>query len=331
MTDTAVRDKAPRKQAFAVLFNRDNTLLGVLIVFVALVTVIQPRFLQWGNIVLILASAAILGVVALGEFLVIISGAVDISIGAIVAVSAVITSVAIQAGIPAVWSAVIGVFASAALGWLNGILVAVAGLPSVVVTLATLGLIRGLLSLFFSSAPLTGGQESFGWLWTPRVLDLPPAVLLFAGLALLVGGLLRWTQLGRNIFAVGSNESAARIAGVPVRRIRVLTFAIAAVLASIAGLLIVGQQSMIQLGQAGSGFEFLAIGAVVLGGVDIFGGSGKVRGAVIGVLLLYSIYNAMVLAGIDAAWQDAVVGLLILVAVIIDTNRARFSRRSGRR
>jgi len=155
-----------------------------------------------------------------------------------------------------------------------------------------------------------------------------PLALPFAVLASLIGILARWSQLGRNIFAVGSNEGAARVAGVNIVRTRVLTFGIAAVMAGVAGVLVIAQEAMVQLGQAGSGFEFLAIGAVVLGGADIFGGSGRVRGAAVGVLLLYSVYNAMVLAGIPAAWQDSVVGLLILVAVVIDKNGARLRRRA---
>lgn len=325
MTVVAERARPARSPVVTALLSRENTLLGVLIAFAAVATIAQPRFIEWSNIVLILQAATVLGVVAIGEFLVIVSGAIDISIGAIVAVSTLTLSVALRAGVPSFVAVVFSVLVAAAVGSVNGALVAVVRLPSVVVTLATLGVIRGLLALFFSSTVLNTAQGPLGWLWSPFLVSLPPAVFVFAGLALLCGALLRWTQFGHDIFAVGSNESAARVAGVGIRRTRVLTFAAAGLLAGVAGVLIGAQQAMVQLGQAGSGFEFLAIGAVVLGGADIFGGSGRVRGTVIGILLLYSVYNAMVLTGIPPAWQDSVVGALILISVIIDTHRNRLT------
>lgn len=305
------------------ILSRENTLLVVLVAFALLVTLLQPRFLNWENVILILAAATILGVVALGEFLVIVSGAIDISIGAILAVGTAVTALSLQADIPTLVAVALGLLAAALAGSVNGVLVAVAGLPSVVVTLATLSLLRGGLALLFSGTPLHGGQESLGWLWRPLVAGIPPSVMLFFVVAVLTAAFVRWTQLGRDIFSVGSNQAAARIAGVGVRRVQILTFTIAGLLAGVAGVLVVGQQAMIQLGQVGVSFEFLAIGAVVLGGTDIFGGSGRVRGAMVGVILLYSVYNAMVVAAIPPAWQSAVVGVLILTAVVIDAQRGR--------
>lgn len=303
------------------VLSRDNTLLIVLIVFALVVGAIQPRFLQWDNIVLILASATLLGVVALGQFLVIVSGAVDISIGAIMAIGAVVTSVSLQGGSSVLVAVGLALMATTLAGTVNGVLVAVAGLPSVVVTLATLSLIRGLLTLLFHGTVLSGNGPSLSWLWTRWWLGLPPATLLWGLIGIACAVFVRRTQAGRNIFTVGSNEAATRTAGVRVARTRVATFAIAGLLAGVAGVLLVGAQAAVVLGQAGVGYEFLAIGAVVLGGTDIFGGSGRVRGVVVGVVLLYAIYNSMVLAGIPAAWQDAVVGALILSAVVIDTRR----------
>lgn len=310
-----------------VIMSRDNTLLIVLVVFALVVGAVQPRFLHWDNIALILASATLLGIVALGEFLVIVSGAVDISIGAIMAVGAVFTSLLIRDGIPVVLAIGIALLATIVAGCLNGVLVAVAGLPSVVVTLATLSLIRGLLTLLFHGTVLSGSQPSLSWLWHRGLLGLTPATILWGLTALLCGIFVRHAQAGRDIFAVGSNESASRTVGLRVQRIRIRTFALAGLLAGVAGVLLVGQQSALILGQAGAGYEFLAIGAVVLGGTDIFGGSGRVRGVVVGVILLYAIYNSMVLAGIPAAWQGAAVGLLILAAVVVDTRRSLVRRK----
>lgn len=289
-----------------------------MVAFALAFAMLKPQFLSADNVSLILVSATVLTVVALGQFLVIVSGAIDVSIGANVAVGAAVTAVSLQNGLPAILAVVGGVVASGLVGSANGLLVAVARLPAIVVTLAMLSFIRGALTLIFSGRPLLGGQENFSWLWDPVALGLPLATLLTAMGAVIMAIFVRGTEPGRRIFAVGGNEAAARSAGIQVRRTRIMTFTIAGAMAGIAGVLVLGRQTMPLLGSIGVSYEFLAIGAVVLGGTDIMGGAGRVVGVLAGTILLYAIANVMVLTGIPATWQDAVVGTLILVAVVID-------------
>ncbi len=300
-----------------------------MVVFAIAFNLVQPQFLSSANVALILAAATVLTVVALGEFLVIVSGAIDVSIGANVAVGAGITAVCLANGLPAVAAVVVGVAASILVGAANGLLVTVARLPAIVVTLAMLSLIRGALAFIFSGKPLLGGQENFSWLWAPVVLGLPLATILTALGAVLVAVFVRWTEPGRRIFAVGGNEAAAASAGIQVRRTRIMTFMIAGATAGLAGVLVLGRTSMPQLGNIGVGYEFLAIGAIVLGGTNIMGGSGRVLGVVAGTVLLFAINNVMVLTGIPATWQNAVVGMVILVAVIIDVQGRRKQRKGS--
>lgn len=308
-----------------------NALIVAMVVAALAFALVQPSFLSQGNIVVILKAATILAVVAFGQFLVIVSGAIDVSIGANVAVGAASLEVALQAGLPAPAAAVVAIMASASVGSVNGLLVARFKLPAIVVTLAMLSLIRGALTVVFSGKPLLLGQVYFDWLWDPLVLGLPPSTLLVALLAVLLAVFVRWTEPGRAIYAVGGNESAARAAGLQVGWTRIMTFTIAGAMAGLAGILIMGRQVGPILGDLGSGYEFLAIAAVVVGGTNIFGGSGRVSGVLAGTILLFAINNVMVFTGIPAVWQTAVVGLLILVAAIIDTTGRRRRHRRGAR
>jgi ribose transport system permease protein len=305
------------------LSSRENTLLLVLVAFVLIVSVFQPRFIVWSNLVLILSNGSVLGVVAVGEFLVVITGAIDISVAAILVLGAVICAYSMQMGIPPAAAVLLGVLAGGVAGLVNGALVVIGGLSSVVVTLATMALINGLLNRLFSGFALDGGQQQLGWLWQPVFLQIPACVLVFCFAALAVGAFVRWSELARKLFAVGSSEATARVAGVRVGRIRMFTFVVSGILAALAGVLVAAEQPALQLGNIGTNYQFLAIAAVVLGGTDIFGGSGRVRGVFVGVVLIYAIYNAMVIVAIPAAWQDAVVGGLIILAVCVDTMRNR--------
>jgi AI-2 transport system permease protein len=307
-----------RSRVLTAVRSRENSLLVVLVVFSLAMGLLRPAFLSWDNLTLILATCVVLCFVALGEFLVVVTGAVDISVGAIVGISAVAISVTLGAGL-SVWLAIaISVAAAALAGLVNGLLVAVAGIPSVVVTLATLSIFRWSLEQFTGGDSSSAARNELSWLTNPGVLGLPLSVFAAGLAAIVVAGFARRTQVGRDIFAVGANETAASVSGVSVRRARIVTFVLAAVLAGIAGIFAASQLAYVSA-QTGNGLEFLAIGAVVLGGTNLFGGSGHVRGVVTGVLLLYAIYDAMVLLAVPAAWQDAVAGALILAAVVIDT------------
>jgi len=298
--------------------SRENTLVAVLIVFSILVGAVRPTFLTWTNVSLILAASAVLGVAALGEFLVIVTGAIDISIGAIVGISAVTLSYCLQAGVPTVVSVLLGLAAAVIAGAINGVLAGWVKIPSIVVTLATASIFLWVMQAFTGGHISSAARKSLPWLSERGAVGVPLSVLVFVGLAVLVSFLMYRTRFGRDMYAVGDNEAAARVAGVVVVRVRILTFVVAALLAGVAGVIAASQLAYVTA-TTGTGLVFLTIGAVVLGGTNLFGGSGRVRGVVTGVLLLYAIYNAMVLLRVAAAWQDAVAGLLILVAVIIDT------------
>ncbi len=299
-------------------FSRDNRLIVVLIVFALVAGAIRPTFLTWANMSLILASAAVLGVLALGEFLVIITGAIDISIGVICGISALTLSYVLGIGFPPVLAVVVALIAAMASGAINGALVGWARIPSVVVPLATTSLFLWVMVTLTGGASSSAGREELGWLASRGRLGVPPSVAVFFGSAIIVAVIAYRTQFGRQMYEVGANEAAARVAGVDIRRVRILTFVVAGALAGIAGILLASQLAYVTA-LTGSGLVFLGIGAVVLGGTNLFGGSGLVRGVVTGVLLLYAIYNAMVLLKVPSAWQDAVAGALILIAVVFDT------------
>ncbi len=300
------------------VFSRDNRLIVVLVVFALVAGAIRPTFLTWVNLSLILSSAAVLGALALGQFLVVITGAIDISVGVICGVSALTLSYTLGIGFPPILAVVVAVTAAMACGAINGALVGWARIPSVVVTLATTSLFLWVMVMLTGGASSSAGRAKLGWLASRGHLGVSPSVAVFLGSAIIVAVIASRTQFGRRMYEVGANEAASRVAGVDVRQVRILTFVLAGALAGIAGVLLAAQQGYVTA-LTGSGLVFLAIGAVVLGGTNLFGGSGLVRGVVTGVLFLYAVYNAMVLLNVPAAWQDAVAGALILIAVVLDT------------
>ncbi len=317
-TTPVTSSTAARRSRPSLRLSRENTLVAVLIVFSLVVGAVRPTFLTWTNLSLILAASAVLGVVALGEFLVIVTGAIDISIGAIVGICAVTLSYCLQAGVPTAASVLLGLVVAAVAGAINGVLAGWVKIPSIVVTLATASLFLWVMQAFTGGNISSAAREALPWLTGRGPVGIPLSVLLFVGLAFFVPILVYRTRFGRDMYAVGDNEAASRVAGVVVVRVRILTFVVAALLAGVAGVIAASQLAYVTA-TTGTGLVFLTIGAVVLGGTNLFGGSGRVRGVVTGVLLLYAIYNAMVLLRVPAAWQDAVAGLLILAAVIIDT------------
>ena len=301
----------------------ENILWIALIAFIGIVGLISPRFLSVDNVTLILYSSAVLGIVAIAETIVILSGGIDISVGAILAISASAISELVKSGCPAFLAVLIGLAAGIGLGLMNGTLTAYLRLPAIIATLATLNLFRGAIDVVLGGRTIPPPSDQLEFLASGTIGPLHVQVVAFLFIALLVSLILAHTRLGRLIYAVGSNSQAAEMAGVNVKNVRLMVYMMSGVLAATAGLLFATRSASITR-TAGLGIEFTSIGAVVLGGASLFGGSGRIRGTVAGVILLYAIYNAMVIAGITATWQNAATGALIIVVVSLNIFKWRF-------
>jgi rhamnose transport system permease protein len=286
--------------------------------------VLAPSFFSPANLRdLALNNAAVL-LVALGMTLVILVGEIDISVGSQFAVCSVAAGLLAKAGVPMVFVPVIVLTIGAAIGALNGYLVGMLGLPSIIVTLAMLVMWRDALRWMTEGAWVQDLPLGFQW------FGLPPAVaqtliVIIAVAALAAGGwALRNLRSGRSLYAVGSDEEAARLAGIDPRRVIFAVFTVTGALVGVAATLNAVRFSTVP-SNAGTGLELQAVAAVVVGGTAITGGRGTLVGTLLGVLLLGTIGTAMTYAGINPFWTKAIQGLIILAALVADAALARLA------
>ncbi len=281
------------------------------------------------NLYNITRNVTFVAIVALGMTMVIITAGIDLSVGSVLCLCSMVLAVVMNAG----YSIEVGILASVAtalvVGAINGVLIAYVGLPSFVVTLGMLSVARSLAmvasgnTVVFDFGPdgdilldIGGGAWLFG---------IANPVLFMVVLALLTGFVLRWTQFGRYLFAIGGNEHAATLTGVPVKAIKVAVYMISALSAGIAGIVQTGWLGAVTT-NIGTGLELQVIAAAVIGGANLAGGAGTALGAIIGAMLIEVIRNSLGLLGINAFWQGTFIGGAILFAVMFD--RLANARRS---
>jgi ribose transport system permease protein len=299
---------------------------------------ISPVFLTLGNLSNVLTNFSYLGIAALGSTVVIITGGIDLSVGSSMALSAIITALLFRtlgtSAIAAIPGAVmiLSVFGGLAVGGLiglvNGLFIARVGLAPFVTTLGMLSIVRGLCYA------ITGGQgvdingadsALFFRLADGLLFGLPVPLYYMIGLGLLMALLLHHTARGRYIFAIGGNEPAAALTGVPVTRIKIGVYVISGLSAAIAGILLGGWLGSVPANLA-DGYELHIIAASVIGGANLLGGVGGPLGAIVGSALIEVIRNGLVLARVNTYWQDSFVGAIIIAAVCVDRLRSRLSR-----
>lgn len=292
----------------------------VLVVIVAVFAYLNPAFLRLGSIAAIVQAMAFVGIVAVGQTLLIIAGEFDLSVGSTACLSSIVAALLMtQQGLDPVLSMVIGLASGGLVGLVNATLVLRIRIPSFIATIAMLGIARGLAVWICGARP---------------VHDLPLAQLsnldtvvsfsVVVLLVLIVGGhfLVGWTNFGRIICATGGNAEAARIAGVKTQGVKAILFVTSGMLAGLSGIL-----SIIHFGSStittGSGWELSAVAAVVVGGTSLFGGGGTLIGTLIGLAILQTITSGLVVVHIDPWWQTVVIGLIMLGSVSVDSVRRR--------
>jgi ribose transport system permease protein len=288
------------------------------------------------NLFNVTRNFAFVGIIALGMTAVIITGGIDLSVGAVLALSGMVIGMSMNTGTP-FWLAVpLALGVSLLVGAFNGVMIAYVGIPSFVVTLAMLSIARSLAMVLSNNRmvyefgpdqaqllTLGGGFVNVELPYLDAV-RVPNPVVFLVVMALLTGFALRWTRWGRHIFAIGGNEQAANLTGVPVRRAKVSVYMFCSLCAGIAGILEVGWLGTITTG-LGQGMELTVIAAAVIGGANLTGGVGTAFGAVVGAALIEVIRNSLTLLGISTFWQGIFVGSFIIVAALFDRLRTRTS------
>jgi ribose transport system permease protein len=296
--------------------------LGALALLVIWLGTTQSQFLTSGNLLNILEANSALLVVAVGTTFVMLVGGFDLSVGGMLALTGVMLATLIQNGFPVVLAMVLVVLGATLLGLVvNGVLVAKVGLSFFVVTLGTASLFRG-LALVKTKGETQGLYEEslIKTIGTNDVLGIPILVII-AGVVLAVGLVItRWTGYGRQLYAVGGNADAARLAGINVTAVRASAYAIAAFCAGIAGVLTTCRLAA-AAPDMGAGIELTAAAAVLIGGTSLMGGSGGLLGSLLGVLFLGVLSNGLTLAGISAFWQGVITGAVLVLAVLFDRFR----------
>jgi ribose transport system permease protein len=302
--------------------------LGVgaaLVVLVILLAVTQENFLTYGNVMNVLRTNAVLFVVSTGLTFVIVSQGLDLSVGSLTALGGVFLALMLTSGVPVPLAILATIVVCTLLGaLLNGGLIAYGGFNFFVVTLAMLQLFRGAALVISNGAPKsTISYELVQILGDGSLNGFPIPVLI----ALVVGGagyvVMRWTRFGRSVYAVGGNETAARLAGVNVRRIRFAVYAITALCAGVAAVMLTGRLTSSQPVSGAAGLELSAAAAVLLGGASFAGGAGTIAGTAIGVLFLGVVQNGITLAGVPSYWQGIATGVVLVAAIALDRLRSR--------
>jgi ribose transport system permease protein len=300
----------------------DNGALTALIALVIAMTALSGDFLTTDNLLNIGVQAAVVAILAFGSTFVIVSAGIDLSVGSVAALSATVLAwMATSEGVP-VWIAVIlSVAVGIACGLVNGFMVAYGKLPSFIATLAMLSVGRGLSLVISQGSPIAFpssvshlGDTLGGW--------LPVPVLVMVAMGLITAVILGRTYIGRSMYAIGGNEEAARLSGLRVKKQQLAIYALSGLFAAAAGIVLASRLSSAQP-QAAQGYELDAIAAVVIGGASLAGGTGKASGTLIGALILAVLRNGLNLLSVSAFWQQVVIGVVIALAVLLDTVRRK--------
>ena len=309
-----------RKLTERVFRIRESGIIVVFVVFVAVTTAVKPSFLDEQNIQFLLINTTVFALLALGETIVVVSRNVDLSIGSVLGLSAYVSASMFgshHVGVPVAFAVGLGI--GLACGVANGLMVAIGRVPSLVVTLATLYIVRGVDILIVGGNQVNAQTLHDAFTQIPRatVLGIPYLAIAIAVVIGIGAYYLRSFRSGRELYAIGSNPEAARLAAIPVGRRVFTAFAVSGAIAGLAGVLWAAQYQTID-SSAGTGYELTVISAVVVGGVAIFGGSGSAVGAAVGALLLSSINSALNVLGISPLWLEAISGFLLLLAITLD-------------
>lgn len=317
------------------LKRKEATVLGLILLLCAVVSMRAPNFISPKNLNTILNDTSILVIVALGQFMVILIGGIDLSVASTIALTGMIAALANQAfpGFPAWLLLPVGALSGLVLGAVTGALVAFGGLPPIIASLGTMSVYRGVVYLVLKGSWVTATKMSPGFLALPNtpILGLSSMEWLAILVACLMAVFMARTSSGREVYAFGGNKNAALFAGVRSRKVEVLVFAACGLLTGLAGVLWVSRYGVSQ-SETAAGFELQTVAACVLGGVSMAGGSGSVAGVVLGALFFGAINNALTVVRLSPFYQMAIQGFIILFAVISNTlidrrNQARLAAR----
>ena len=301
---------------------QDFDALIALVLLVVVIGVISPEFRTLSNFLSLLRQSSINGFIAFGMTCVILTGGIDLSVGSVLALSTALCAGFITNGVPVGLAMVLALIIGTALGAVSGLLVTKGRLQPFIATLITMTVYRGATMIFMDGKPISNLGDSF----TLKVVGkgnfyhIPIPAITFVVMFLVFMFVLEKTTFGRRVYATGSNEQSAKLAGINVNRTKLITYAISGCMSALSGLILLSRLSSAQP-TLGTGYELDAIAAVALGGTSMNGGRGRVWGTFVGILIIAVLNNGLNILGVSSYYQDVVKGIVILIAVLSDRNR----------
>jgi rhamnose transport system permease protein len=299
--------------------------LGILftgVLIFVIVCLINPKFIGFENLRSIMLYIPLIVVVSMGEMIVIVTRNIDLSVGSILGFSGIAVGMIFVRNInfPISVAFILGTLIGVALGLINGLLITKLRLPAIIVTLGSLNLYRGAVFILSGGRQVDPNNIPQGLIALSQTspIGIPWIVLFALAIALLFGLFLKFSHVGREMYAIGSNPQAAVLRGINVSGVLLLVFVLSGATAGFAGIMYASRFGYVNPGMTGVGFEFTVIGATIIGGASVAGGTGTVLGTVIGCTLLGIVNTALAVLGISAFWQQATYGMIIVIALLID-------------
>lgn len=310
-------DRGPIAKVMAI---SELRLILLILVGAAVLASLSPAFMTGRNLSSVLLGFSFVGIAALGQVLVIIAGRIDLSSGSVMGLSGMVCAIAMTSGF-GMWGGIAaGILTGAACGVFNAVFTVRFGITSFIVTLGTLQVARGITVGLTEGSTVTGFPDLFLWFGSGTVFGVPFPLIVLILIGLAISFALRSTGIGREVYAVGGNETAARLAGVAVDRIQVGVFVLSGLLAGLAGVLLTARLGA-AVSNAATGYELTIIASVVIGGASLAGGAGTALGVVLGALLIALVNNALVLLTVPTYWQQTFIGAVIVAAALLDRFR----------
>jgi ribose transport system permease protein len=295
--------------------------LIALLFLIVVVSFLNPNFFTVDNILNILRQTSVNAIIAVGMTLVILTAGIDLSVGSVLALCGAFAASLIAMEVPVLIAVPTALLAGAALGAISGVIIAKGKVQAFIATLVTMTLLRGVTMVYTDGRPISTGftdtADAFAWFGTGYALGIPVPVWLMVIVFASVWYVLNHTRFGRYVYALGGNESATRLSGINVDRVKIGVYAICGLLAALAGIIVTSRLSSAQP-TAGMGYELDAIAAVVLGGTSLMGGKGRIMGTLIGALIIGFLNNALNLLDVSSYYQMIAKAVVILLAVLVD-------------
>lgn len=301
-------------------------ILSVLVLLCVIVSIATSKFLKPNNLISVLRQISINAYIALGMTLIIILGHIDLSVGAIVAMSGTLTvGFIVTQGLPIPVAILLGILLGMAAGMISGMIVTYFRVPAFIITMAMMNVCSGVAYVYSGGQATRINDDFFSAIGTGYLFNtIPLPVVYMIILIIVISFLLGKTKFGTYVYAIGGNREAARLSGVPIKKVEIAVFTISGVLSAFAGLVLC---SRMYSGQpsVGSGYELDAIAACVLGGTSMSGGKGRISGTIFGAMVIGVISNGLNLIGVSSYWQLIVKGLIIACAVLLDSQKGKIS------